>query len=286
LVNDRNGADWIAYVLRPTLDSKGQYVYASDQHLPVSSPSRPPEVWVISPQEELLHPNTISSLSDFATGLDHLSTNLNRFARIRQLLSLDNPNKKTPLKVAVTVLRPNPQCRSQCQYLPDDPDHKRLESLGSYNLATVAQDLRAAKNTALRQQDLVTFQVKNQDRSSWYAYVFDVGPDGTIVRVLPVNYSNEDAALLTGGAGWDLGTDQVVRFTEKGIETIKIIVSQRPIDPRLIDQPIGFTKGSLNPLEHLLQSATLGRRAVENHDPGDWVSTAASLEVAAAVASH
>jgi hypothetical protein len=283
LVDDRAKADWLIYVIRPRRDAKGKYIYSSRQRLPDASPTDPPEVWIISPQEELLHPNAVSSLSDPEAGLTHLQANLDKFAWTRQLLSLETSHRSPPLQAQVTVHRPDARCHSHCEYLPDDTSHQKpLDNLGTYDLSALSQELAAAKKTRLQQDDMMTFHLqRNKDKDLWYVYVFDIGSDGTVGRVVPVDYSNEDEARLGGGAVWDKGLDQVVHFTEPGIEAIKIIVSTRPIDPRLIEQPVGYTKGDLNPLEHLLQTASLGRRAVENHDPGDWSTSAASFEVSA-----
>ncbi|KXU87230.1 hypothetical protein CR51_35685 [Caballeronia megalochromosomata] len=277
LVTDPKQSDLQIYVLRPKYAASGKAVLTSNQRIPISDRRARPEAWVISPQNELLNKNMITRLDNPVQGIQATISNLRKFAWARQVRELDTPGHRPSLTLRVTLLRPLSACATTCEYLADDlAKTSPYKMIGTFDIERIRDDIRLG--------DVLTFDLKSaNDSKNHYIYIFDVSPNASIGTIFPVASDNEDAARLPAGATWNVGTKQVLKFDDEGIETIKIIESSQPIDPRLIEQPIGYVqKGDskpLNQLERLLKTASTGNRSVESHSVGDWSTLEVNVDV-------
>ena len=84
--------------------------------LPQSDPNQSPQLWVLTPQQQLLHDNLKIPFADIPAGLERLAENLNKILRIKELKVLENPEQgEFPLDIQVVKLQPVATC-------PDGPD--------------------------------------------------------------------------------------------------------------------------------------------------------------------
>ncbi len=278
LVGQRSQADWIAYVLRPVRGGGGQYVYESKHTLPRSSPEQPPEVWVISPQEKLLHEKMRIPLKDPERGLATLAGNLTTFARVQELKRL--AAQGTPLPVTVTAFRLQaaPGCDKDCVRLPGQTGGER-----TYRKQP-GQPLEALRSESFKRGDILGFAVENDGRDPLYVYLLDIGPDADVHAVFPAGYEAREHARLGPGESRDLSQEAGLLLDMRGTEMVKLIASSEPIDVRLFELA-GYRAvqaqrgGTLNPLEHLLASAMYTRGQVMSVAPKSWGTEQAEFPV-------
>lgn len=185
----RSDADWIVYLLRPERNGR-DYVYASTQHtLPRPSLQQPPEAWVINRQEKLLHERMRVPLSEPEAGLARLKDNLQRFARVQEIKQLDARSGRPALTVMVSLLRPDPGCKTKCRELGTETyrqfDRVKLESLATQQLQV---------------EDILTLALKNEDpERDYYVYLLDLSPDGGIHPVFPSPEDRQEHARVKAG---------------------------------------------------------------------------------------
>jgi hypothetical protein len=273
LVADRAKANLLLYVLHPKKNADGHYVYDTSkrQRLPQSFHEQPPEVWVVTPQDQVLHDKMRISFIDKQEGLRVLQKNLRAFAWAREVRQLNATGGAPKVRVEISVLHPDATCGNECLFSPKDKTPHR--KIASYEL----NDALAA----VRRGDSITVALKNQDSNrSWYAYLLNIAPDGRVLRIYPMRYDNQEEARIKGGMGIDLAKNRWLRLNDPGIETIKLIVSSDPIDVRLLENEEGFEKkGDLNPLERLLKAAGRRRGDIEDTKVEDWGTLQADYEV-------
>src|SRR5262249_2435898 len=152
-----------------------------------------PEVWVISPEEELLNKNMVTSMADPERGVTVLLANLGKFAWTRQFKQLETPGKTPPLTLEVKLIRPIRTCQINCEYLGDDVEHAHpYVVIGSFKFPNIDKPIFV--------DDIVTFDLtRDSDNKDWYIYLFDISPDGRIGRIFPIGTANEDEARLSSG---------------------------------------------------------------------------------------
>lgn len=275
LVADRAQANLLLYVLHPKKNADGHYVNDTSkrQRLPQSFREQPSEVWVVTPQDQVLHDKMRISFIDKQEGLRVLQKNLRAFAWAREVRQLNSTGGMPKVRVELSVLRPDATCENECLFSPKDKTLHR--KIASYEL----NDAQAA----VKRGDSITVALKNQDGNrSWYVYLLNIAPDGRVLRIYPMRYDNQEEARLKREEGVDLAKSRWLRLNDSGVETIKLIVSSEPIDVRLLENEEGFEKkGDLNPLERLLTAA--GRRRGDIHDAKveDWGTLQADYDVLA-----
>jgi hypothetical protein len=281
LVPDRAHADLLLYVLHPKKNADGQYVHdeSTRQRLPQSFRTQPPEVWVVTPQDQVLHDNMRISFSDMQEGMRVLQKNLQAFARAREVRGLNAPGTPPRISVQVSVLRPDAICGTECRYAPSDMQrtipHRKISSYELGDACTIVQ-----------RGDSITFSIQNKDRQlSWYVYLLNIAPDGTVNPIFPTGDDIQERARLKGGEGVDLDALKEeerawLQLNDLGVETVKLIVSRNPIDVQLLENRGGYErKGDLNPLERLLRAAGRGRRDNQALTIDDWGTLQADYEV-------
>jgi len=281
LVSNRAQADLLLYVLHPKKNAKGQYDYGQStrQRLPPSFPEQPPEVWVVTPQEQVLHDLMRIAFSNKQEGKRVLRKNLRAFVWSRQVRQLEALGSAPKVSVQVSVLRPDATCEPECLYAPDDEKRKAPhKKIASYVL-------REAPATVKR-GDSITFSIRNEDRQrSWYVYLLNIAPDGSVCSIYPTRDDIQEKARLNAEQRVDLDTQEEkvrawLEFDEPGVETIKLIASTSPIDVRLLENEGGYEKrGGLNPLEALLKAADRRSRNSQGIKIDDWGTLQADFEV-------
>lgn len=281
LVDKRADADWVAYVLRPVRDARGNDVKESDAHtLPRSSPDRPPEVWVISPRdhEKLLHEKMRIPLTDPARGIETLADNLSTFARVRELKQLAAAGGPPPVAVTVFRLLPAPGCKEACVQLPDAQG-----SAQRYRKAP-GEPLAQLSSASFKIGVILSFAVKNEGREPLYVYLLDIGPDAEVSVVFPAPYRARESARLEPGESRDLSQEAGLLLNARGTEMIKLLATREPIDVRLFERA-GYREvlkqrgGTLNPLERLLTAAMYNRGLIIVSAPKRWGTTQVEFPV-------
>ena len=270
LVSDRSRADWIAYVLRPRR-SDGDSVRPSQQSttLPPSSPDQAPEVWVISPQEELLHEKMRISLKDPDRGIQVLQDNLKKFARMREIKRLESRGEPPAIAITVSQLRPTPDCKHDCIQLPDEQGKElSYQKVGDYNLDALSK-------TVLQPGDILTFTVQNRSKNDYYLYLLNISPDGGVSALFPNASENAEYARLAAGESRDLSHETALLLNTPGEEIVKVIASRQPIAVSLFEAKgyesfRGQRGPSLNPLERLLAEAMFTRGKPISMSESNW----------------
>ncbi len=268
-------ANLVIYVLRPqTLGAVDEYKRSGNQRLPKSFRDQPPELWVVSSQDELVHENMRIGLMDMRKGIEILQDNLRKFVWAQQVRQLSAGQGIPAVSVDVSVLQQSKACKQGCLYSPRDKEKKIPHTKLNVHALT-----RSVSRVKLN--DSITFLLKNADeRATWYAYMLDITPDGKIQRIFPTRTDNEDEARLQAKESLDLGDKVWLRLNEPGIETIKLIVSRNPIDVRLLENEQGYQKrNELNPLERLLRAAGQRRGDIETVPITEWGTVQGDYEV-------
>lgn len=278
LVESQADSELVLYVVRPRYDSTGTPVYRDSlQTLPDSAQDQPPEVWVLTPEESLLHENLRHGFTDIQQGVQTLQDNLRRLARVREVKALGNVGGGTPaIEMEALKLKPVAAC-------PPAAASDCFEfSKGSYRVAgRYAADQLASESVT--GEDILTFRLTNQSLYDWYVYLLDISPDGKISPLFPRTGKRVEDALLGKARTIDLIDEDTFLFPDQsGEEVVKVILSRQPIDINLLTQS-GYQRaerGALNPLEQLLAGALHGTRGSMSPIPNNqWGTMELSFNV-------
>lgn len=258
-VERQTDSELVLYVLRPRRDAAGVPVYRdAAQSLPVSDKSRPPEVWVLTPVEALLHENLKHGFADSQQGIQALRYNLRRLARVREVKALGNAGGGEPaIAIEAMHLVPVDSCpepaADDCYQFPK----------GSFQV-TGRYPGEQLSDRPFDKGQVLTFTVENRSLYDYYVYLLDIAPDGEIQPLFPRAGKSSDDALLPKTRTINLfEQDSFLILDRPGEEVVKVIVSRQPIDTRLLTQEgyqIVARGGALNPLEQLLANAMQGSR--------------------------
>ena len=216
-----------------------------------------------------MHPRLRVPVSDTA-GVQTLRERLQTVAWAQEIKRLGAHGSNVPVQVSVSVQRPDgaPPAGS-C----GGSEAARATTVGTFSLNEL--------NRTLRRCDVLAFTLQNRDVDrSFYAYMIAVGPDAAVKRLHPNNAQNEDEARIERGKSIEVGRHY--RLTDVGVETLVLIVTRAPIDPRKLEQA-GLNSRSDRPtsqLEAILMSA--GRNKGDIEAPvEEWGGTAANIDVEA-----
>lgn len=271
---DRADADWILYVLRPERNGT-EYVYASEaQTLPKSAPQQPPEVWVISPQEKLLHERMRIPLKSADTGIAALQENLAKFARVQQLKQLAS-NGGLNLTVKAVLLWSDPTCIDCLKLNGPDGRPQPYRKQGNVSLDSLTDRPPQLGN-------VISFTVKNNDPTrAYYLYFLDLTPEGGITAIFPTPQMIQEQARIEPGQERDLSRETGLLLNAPGTELVKLIATREPIDVRLFESADyrQVRGGSLNPLERLLSEAMYTRGQAVSLSQDDWGTMQVEFEV-------
>lgn len=284
LVDNPQQAHIHVYVLHPRKEH-GRYVYENAENLPASSPDQPPEVWILSPDHQLIADHLRIPFENVEDGMRIFQDNLRTLARIRELKALVSfGNMPSEVAIQVKQFSPDPSCQpgeSGCIQLPED--------LGTYRQRTVYafQELEGQRVSLA---ELLTFTLTNTSTMTFYSYLLNISPDGKIEVLFPDLTTVAENALIE--AGESRGVNNGLLTDLIGKETLKLIVSSQPIDVSLLEM-VGFQQRGepatertrdeeLNPLEQLLLHAVSGTRGLLlNYEPqrDTWSTEQVTFEV-------
>ncbi|MCH8149625.1 MAG: DUF4384 domain-containing protein [Planctomycetes bacterium] len=281
VVDSQKSSELVLYITRAKRDGSGELVYSNPGNtLPDPDRERDPEVWVLTPVEQLLHDNLRISFANVDLGLQRLGKDLKKLARIREVKSLGTgATGKPAISVTAMLLDPTDSCpkNTQCHDLP---------GLGVFRMDGWFP-VEELDTRELVVGQIVTFTIRNDSSSNYYVYLLDIGPDGAINIIFPDAGLSSDEAMISPGDDLDLfGKGYALLLDKSGEETVKIIASREAINVTLLEQS-GFTargdsRGKdLNPLERLLSSALSGTRGISIMiRPTTWGTQQFTLNVA------
>lgn len=274
------------YLTRPILGSNSSYKYNNGELLPVSRPDMEPEVWILDNTNHLLHNDLripyIGSKTTWATIRSNLQ-NIAKAREIKRLSSVVSPD----LNVDVTTWRAVPSCTTGDDCLKD-----RQGYFKKYKTFALSQ----IDKQNLREGDSLTFTVSNTGQNALYVYLLNIGPDNSIIVVYPHrNMANDEDVRLGRNSLHPIDTKRTGRLElSSGIETIKIIASEKPIAINRFAQNSYTrsgalkkaeheTRGIFNPLNNLIAAAVggknRGRQIFAAPQENEWGTIQISIDV-------
>jgi len=276
LTDDPTNVDLRLHLLRPKRQNGQLIRETANALLPKSFPEQPPELWVLTPEQRLLHENLQISFDNPTKGLQLLSDNLKKVARTREVKALQNHRRRrTTVTLQAEVMIPVPYCQgADCKYIEKREQYYRKTN-GSYSLSEL-QALTLDKN------QLVTFTLHNQsDYQGYYCYILNIGPDGAIYAIFPPQDERQEYVFVDAGETRKLIDDELgLETIFEGKETLKLIVSTKPIDVRLLEQEPFKQRSGFNPLEELLfVYAVHGKRGRALSGNAQWATGLTAFEV-------
>jgi hypothetical protein len=271
LTNDPYKTELRLQLLRPKREN-GQPIYQEkNDALPQSFPEQPPELWILTPDQHLLHQKLQIPFDEPSKGIKLLQHNLNQLARIREIKALQSSTRGTPVTVQMDILTP----------CPTGGDCMPVHDLGLYNKKGSAP-LQEIGKYGLKKNDILTLTLHNQSGQDYYCYLINISPDGSIYAIFPDPEERMEYARVKAGEKRDLIDDVIIILKNVGEQTLKLIATTSPIDVSLL-QKEGFARHNqekLNPLERLLVSAAHGQRGrVLRVSNEEWVTGQVMFEV-------
>lgn len=283
LEGDERQADLVLYLLQPKRDAKGEYVYLRTSegraNLPEPDPQAVPEVWVLTPQQRLLHDRLRVRLEPDGTGLEQLKTNLQRYRRVRALEGLAN-NELGLGKIRLGLLsytRCSPGAPGCSPCAPDESGCHMMRGQCYRQAGKLAPEELTQREW--RANDLISFQLENTGRTDRYVYLLDLADDGTIQTLFPRRDLNREPRL-TKGETLDLSRAPIKTGLQltPGEGGVIVITANTEINIGLLEQEgyetirrRGSTPESIpstnHPIEQLLGSALEGTRGGESSPP-------------------
>jgi hypothetical protein len=256
LVDDRSKADFWVYVVRPKATAGGGRA-AADLRLPdASEPGAPPVAWVVSRQGVLVHERMRVPMDPPDSGIVTVTDDLRKFAWSREIKRLAAQGNSFPVRLTVKVLR--------------GPNADSLKTVTAFPVTAITP--------AVHYKDYLGFDLENTDQKRpWYAYIVAVGPDAAIRRIHPQVVDNEDEARLTPKEKYSAPARYYL--DEIGSETLILVVTANPIDPRIMEQPGYRLRGDkpASQLELILSAAHTRGEVVSPIE--QWGSVSTAIEV-------
>jgi len=270
LTNKPEQTDLRLQLLRPKRGRDGQAIYEKDNDaLPKSFPNQSPELWILTPDQHLLHKKLQIKFDDPSKGLELVKYNLKHLARVREIKALQSPYRGAALPVTVQT-----DIFTPC---PTGGDCMQVHDLGLYEKKGTFRLQEIGKHP-LNEDDMLSFTLHNKSRRDYYCYLINISPDGTIYAIYPDPDEGMEYARVKAGEKRELIEQVVLILKNVGEQTLKLIATTRPIDVSLLQEE-GF-KGKANPLERLLLNALHGARArllrMSNHE---WFTGQVTFEV-------
>lgn len=280
LVDERSEADWLLYILRPCMHDDEHLYESADHTLPRYFADAPHEVWVVSPQEILLHERMRIPLVDPEKGTKVLRENLAKLARIQEIKRLESHAGAIEFELKYFLARPDPGCQTNCVELPG-ADRRRVTYRKEGPLD--AAELAACKP---RRGDVLSFGLQNQDREDYYADLINVAPGGDVQPIFPRPQDRAEYARVNAGEFRDLSRKVGMLLDTPGEEYLKLIIARQAINVRVFQRTgyrflkrDGESSNFLNPLERLLGEALHTRGQMVAMPGSEWDTRQASLEV-------
>ncbi|MEN8217059.1 MAG: caspase family protein [Pseudomonadota bacterium] len=270
LIDDPSQSALRLYLLRPKRKN-GQLIRAkADDVLPKPFANQPPELWILTQEQQLLYKNLQIPFDKPTEGVKQLQSHLNKLARVRELKALKSPRgSTTPVSVQVSILNQVNDCpvNANCVRLPNDLLYSKD---GPYPLATF-------EGRTLNKGEILDFSLHNESEEKYYCYLINISPDNAINVIFPNPEESKEYARLNPGEKRRLTEEVVFVMGDIGKETIKVITSQEPIKIWLLEQP--GVKNVLNPLERLLNNALHGWRQKAPIEVDEWATGQVTFDV-------
>ena len=271
LVDNPSQATLRLYLLRPKLKN-GKLIRANvDDALPQSFANQSPELWILTQEQRLLYKNLKVPFDNPKAGLAKLREHLKKLASARELKELKSPrDKKLPVSVQVSVLKEVNSCPkgTKCVRLPNDLFYSVN---GSHNLETI-------QGQTFNKGEILDFTLENNSKyKPYYFYLINIAADNAINVIFPHPAEPLSYARLKLGEKRKLTEEVVLFMGDVGIETLKVIISTKPIDVRLFEQ--SGLKNFMNPLERLLNNASHGLRQETLIWIDEWATEQVVFEV-------
>ncbi len=235
---------------------------------------QPPELWILTPERQLLHHKLRIQFNDVSKGIELLQHNLNQLRRIREIKALKSRYQGTEVKVQVEIFTLAKTCPTDGECIPLynlGLHHKK----GPYQLKDIGQQ-------TLNKDDILTFTLHNESRQDYFYYLINISSDGSIYAIYPNPEERLEYARVRAGATRSLINEVALILKETGKQTLKLIATTRPMDISLLqgDGYKGRKKEDLNPLEQLMVNAAHGNRArllrISNKE---WLTRQVEFEV-------
>jgi hypothetical protein len=253
LAEDQMSSQMVLYVVRPKTVAVPP---ETGTVLPQSVAEMNPEVWVLNDSGSLLHQDLRFPMVD-TSSRKKLSEALAKLAKVREVTNLSS-GTIPEFKIKAAVWRPVNLCQeetSDCLHLPDADLFFSLQR---------EVDIQELAQNPPRINEFLTFTLHNIGQKDYYAYLIDIGPTGEIFSVFPASSARSDDALVRAGQQYDTREEAGLVASDAGMETLKLLVSLKPINISLLEQDgltrTAATRGELNPLENLLADAINGTR--------------------------
>jgi V8-like Glu-specific endopeptidase len=259
LARNQPDSEIVLYILRPQ-NKGGEFVKKSPTHtLPQSFPGQPPEVWVLNNCEKNpLFYDIHIPFCDLSKGTKLIIENLRKIARLKEIESLSS-GTTIDMELKTSIWEPVKKCpqnQEDCLYLKDINRYFKRQK--TYGLKEIENHNRLPKDT------LLTFNLKNNTSTNYYTYLLDIMMDGNVKPVYPSLNDRIQDALLPFGKSRDFKDKVVLLLDKPGRETIKLIITEQPIDISLLQQDNfnerGGEKAKMNALERLLTNSLFGKK--------------------------
>ncbi len=186
--------------------------------------------------------------------------NLEKLARYRQLLHLDNPDLNSALRGRVRF------------------ELLRKDASGGW---VVAEPEEAGGQVVYEEGDAIAFRVSSTHDEPLFVTIFDFGLAGQVSQVFPRRHASQK---LGAGLSFDVWTEGKARrvtlkevgpYVAEGIEAVKLIASETEVELSGLEQE-GFRAGptSARGLARLFGAAASGgdTRGIEEPVEDDWIS--------------
>lgn len=281
----RSDADLLVYAIQPRRTGEGDLVYgksgAGTEKLPALDSEAPPEVWVLTAGEDLLHERFRIDFRDRDRGMDVLRANLRIYRNLRWLEQLATESAGSgDLHLELVQFdrcRPN---EAECFELSaNDQWYKRSTQatpdvfLGMHSKPWVAGDL-------------VSFVLENRGVRERHAYIMHLSPDGCVSRIFPRLDQPLDVARIKPDERLDLAEmhESALLLDEAGEEGLLLLVTDSEINPVYLEQGCYRTRGKgdrppASPLERLLLAGAEGTRTNVSVSPTSWGARMAKFQV-------
>ncbi len=234
------------------------------------------EMWVLAPNEQLLHEHLKAKLDDTAD-LQRLRRNLLRYRRVRDLHNVTTPRNESGIALGIISIRDCDQTDEGCLTLGE----RRIKRVpGSTPLSETRAD-------QWQLGDLISFTIENQHWVDRYVYLYEVTSSGDIISLFP-NRGAPSEARIPANESLDLFASAPrygMEFSDAGNGSILVLTSKTEVDHHLLLQT-GFEsvpaikRKSLSPLEQLLlDTATGATRGEKSFRADGWSLTHIPIRV-------
>jgi len=257
LARNQQESEILLYILRPKKIGNDFLKKNPADTLPQSFAGAPPEVWVLNNGEKKSFFYDIHiPFKNPSRGTELIIENLGKLTRLKELENLSS-SSSINLEWQISTWEPVKKCeksRKDCLYV--ESINQYFKFLESVNPEKIAVPLPLSRDT------LLTFRLKNNTDMGYYTYILDIMMDGQVIPLFPSLSDNQQAALLPAKKSIDIADKMALLLDTPGRETVKLIISEAPIDISLLKQDIFRQKGGefqkINALERLLTNAAHG----------------------------